>query len=183
MSRQNDDGGDDVSTETIPAYRSEDQLRQLVEIVEVARSVPMSSTVMVHREEVLDILDDVLAHLPDELRAARWLLKEREEFLAKAKRNMDEDKLPFPPSALKFMKAMGISDPSRVYDTNELAPGKKIIFAACGVTDGTLMRGVRFFGHGKRTHSLIMTTETKHVRFVDTVHVEGGPDAFVRFDR
>ncbi|MFN8052940.1 MAG: hypothetical protein U0Q22_15955 [Acidimicrobiales bacterium] len=90
MSRQNDDGGDDVSTETLPAYRSEDQLRQLVEIVEVARSVPMSSTVMVHREEVLDILDDVLAHLPDELRAARWLLKEREEFRAKAHREAEE---------------------------------------------------------------------------------------------
>lgn len=81
------------------------------------------------------------------------------------------------------MKDMGISDPRRVFDTNELAPGKKIIFAACGVTDGTILRGVRFFGSGKRTHSLIMTTETRHVRFVDTVHIEGGPDAFIRFDR
>lgn len=78
---------------------------------------------------------------------------------------------------------MGIADPSRVFDTNELAPGKKIIFAACGVTDGTILRGVRFFGHGKRTQSLMMTTETRHVRFVDTVHVEGGPDAVVRFDK
>lgn len=78
------------TTETLPTYRSEDQLRQLVEIVEVARSVPMSQTVMVHREEVLDILDDVLAHLPDELRAARWLLKEREEFRAKAHREAEE---------------------------------------------------------------------------------------------
>jgi len=91
MSPQTDDGGDDMSTtDTLPTYRSEDQLRQLVEIVEVARSVPMSSTVMVHREEVLDILDDVLAHLPDELRAARWLLKEREEFRAKAHREAEE---------------------------------------------------------------------------------------------
>lgn len=81
------------------------------------------------------------------------------------------------------MKDMGIADPSRVFDTNELAPGKKIIFAACGVTDGTILRGVRFFGHGKRTQSLMMTTETRHVRFVDTVHVEGGPDAVVRFDK
>lgn len=81
------------------------------------------------------------------------------------------------------MKEMGISDPRRVFDTNDLAPGKKIIFAACGVTDGTILRGVRFFGSGKRTHSLIMTTETRHVRFVDTVHIEGGPDVFIRFDR
>lgn len=89
MSRTDD--LDDVSTtDTLPTYRSEDQLRQLVEIVEVARSVPMSSTVMIHREEVLDLLDDVLAHLPDELRAARWLLKEREEFRAKAHREAEE---------------------------------------------------------------------------------------------
>lgn len=81
------------------------------------------------------------------------------------------------------MLKMGIKDPSRVYDTNELAPGKRIIFAASGVTDGTILRGVRFFGTGKRTQSLVMTTETMHVRFVDTVHVEGGPDSFVRFDR
>ncbi|MDX2042151.1 MAG: class II fructose-bisphosphatase [Acidobacteriota bacterium] len=81
------------------------------------------------------------------------------------------------------MAKMGIKDPSRVFDTNELAPGKKIIFAATGVTDGTILRGVRFFGTGKRTQSLVMTTETMHVRFVDTVHVEGGPDSFVRFDR
>ncbi len=81
------------------------------------------------------------------------------------------------------MLKMGIKDPSRVYDTNELAPGKKIIFAAAGVTDGTILRGVRFFGTGKRTQSLMMTTETMHVRFIDSVHVEGGPDSFVRFDR
>jgi len=90
MSRQIDEVEDSAATDTVPTYRSEDQLRQLVEIVEVARSVPMSQTVMVHREEVLDILDDVLAHLPDELRAARWLLKEREEFRAKAHREAEE---------------------------------------------------------------------------------------------
>lgn len=79
-----------MSVETIPANRTEEQLRQLIELVEVARSMPMSSTVMVNRDEVLDILDDVLAQLPDELRAARWLLKEREEFRAKAHREAEE---------------------------------------------------------------------------------------------
>ncbi len=59
--------------------------------------------------------------------------------------------------------------------------GKKIIFAATGVTDGALLRGVRFFGSGKRTHSVVMTTETRNIRFVDTVHVEGGPDTVIRF--
>jgi len=78
-------------------------------------------------------------------------------------------------------KTMGITDPQKTYDTDDLAPGKKIIFAATGVTDGALMRGVRFFGSGKRTHSLVMTTESKHIRFVDTVHIEGGPDTVIRF--
>jgi len=106
---------------------------------------------------------------------ARFILKEQLE--------QPEDRAKIADGLVDRMKDMGISDPTRVYDTNELAPGKKIIFAACGVTEGTLLRGVRFFGTGKRTHSLIMTTETRHVRFVDTVHVEGGPDSFVRFDR
>ena len=74
-----------------------------------------------------------------------------------------------------------LKDPNKIYDTNDLAPGKKIIFAATGVTDGALLRGVRFFGAGKRTHSVVMTTDSKSIRFVDTVHVEGGPDAVIRF--
>ena len=82
---------------------------------------------------------------------------------------------------MERLKSMGISDPNKVYDTNDLAPGKRIIFAATGVTDGALLRGVRFFGAGKRTHSVVMTTDSKSIRFVDTVHVEGGPDAVIRF--
>jgi fructose-1,6-bisphosphatase II / sedoheptulose-1,7-bisphosphatase len=104
-------------------------------------------------------------------------------FVLKEQLQQPEDRSKIADGLVDRMKAMGISDTTRVYDTNELAPGKKIIFAATGVTDGTILRGVRFFGTGKRTQSLIMTTETRHVRFVDTVHVEGGPDSFVRFDR
>src|ERR1700735_1417617 len=66
---------------------------------------------------------------------------------------------------------MGIKDSKRVYDTNDLAPGNKIIFAATGVTDGNLLRGVRFFGEGIRTHSLILTLDSRQVRFIDTVHL------------
>jgi len=106
---------------------------------------------------------------------ARFVLKEQLE--------QEEDRARIADGLVDRMKAMGISDPTRVYDTNELAPGRQIIFAACGVTDGTLLKGVRFFGTGKKTESLIMTTETRHVRFVETVHVEGGPDSVVRFDR
>ena len=94
---------------------------------------------------------------------------------------VDKDKVPPREEVLPRLKEMGISDPNKVYDTADLAPGKKIIFVATGVTDGALLRGVRFFGAGKRTHSLVMTTESRHIRFVDTVHVEGGPDTVIRF--
>jgi fructose-1,6-bisphosphatase class II len=97
------------------------------------------------------------------------------------KLGVDSDKVPPREEVLARLRKMGIDDPDKVYDTDDLAPGKKIIFAATGVTDGALLRGVRFFGSGKRTHSLVMTTESKHIRFVDTVHVEGGPDAVIRF--
>jgi len=67
---------------------------------------------------------------------------------------------------------MGI-DPSedRVYTTTDLAPGDNLVFAATGVTEGDLLNGVRFFGGGARTHSLVMAYQSKQVRFVDTVHM------------
>ena len=70
-------------------------------------------------------------------------------------------------------RAMGISDLKRVYRARDLASSESIIFAATGVTEGTLMQGVRFFGDGIRTHSLIMQTRPHQVRFVDTIHVRG----------
>ncbi|HXG68481.1 MAG TPA: fructose-bisphosphatase class II family protein, partial [Blastocatellia bacterium] len=105
---------------------------------------------------------------------ARFVLKEQLED--------QEDRSRIPEGVVERMQEMGIKDPTRIYDTDDLAPGRKIFFAATGVTDGTILRGVRFFGTGVRTHSLIMATErTKRIRFVDTVHVEGGPDTVVRF--
>ncbi len=95
--------------------------------------------------------------------------------------DVDKSKVPPAETVLARLREMGINDPNKVYDTNDLAPGKKIIFVATGVTDGSLLRGVRFFGSGRRTHSLVMTTESRHIRFVDTVHVEGGPDTVIRF--
>jgi fructose-1,6-bisphosphatase class II len=94
---------------------------------------------------------------------------------------IDRSKVPPLKKVMERLSEMGITDPNKIYDTNDLAPGKRIIFAATGVTDGALLRGVRFFGAGKRTHSLVMTTDSKSIRFVDTVHVEGGPDAVIRF--
>src|SRR5574338_972593 len=94
---------------------------------------------------------------------------------------VDKDKVPSKDEVLDRLATMGIRDPNKVYDTDDLAPGKRIIFAATGVTDGALLKGVRFFGAGKRTHSVVMTTESRHIRFVDTLHIEGGPDAVIRF--
>ena len=66
---------------------------------------------------------------------------------------------------------MGHGDETRVYHTEDLAPGNELVFAATGVTAGDLLEGVRFFGGGARTHSLVMAYQTKQVRFVDTVHM------------
>jgi fructose-1,6-bisphosphatase II len=66
---------------------------------------------------------------------------------------------------------MGHGDEERVYRTEDLAPGESLVFAATGVTTGDLLQGVRFFGGGARTHSLVMAYQTKQVRFVDTVHM------------
>jgi len=76
---------------------------------------------------------------------------------------------------------MGISDKRRVYTEKELAPGRSIIFAATGVTEGSLLRGVRFFGEGTRTSSLVMTLETGSIRFIDSIHLNKKPDVKVRF--
>jgi fructose-1,6-bisphosphatase II len=60
-------------------------------------------------------------------------------------------------------------DENRVYRTEDLASGDNLVFAATGVTSGDLLHGVRFFGGGARTHSLVMAYQSKQVRFVDTV--------------
>src|SRR5688500_3812457 len=78
-------------------------------------------------------------------------------------------------------RAMGISDFKRIYTSKDLASGSNVIFAATGVTDGTLMKGVRFFGDGTRTTSLIMQTNPARIRFIDTIHVEQARMVKVRF--
>src|SRR5947209_7003229 len=79
------------------------------------------------------------------------------------------------------LQSMGIRDCKKVYTTEELAPGKQIIFAATGVTEGSLLKGARFFGDGVRVHSLVMTFATRSVRFIDSVHLSKRPDVKVRF--
>jgi fructose-1,6-bisphosphatase class II len=67
-------------------------------------------------------------------------------------------------------KSVGIQDLNRIYKTEDLAPGEQILFSSTGVTDGELLKGVRFFGGGSRTSTLFMSLSRKLIRFVDTIH-------------
>lgn len=67
-----------------------DLVAELRYVIESARPLPLSASSTINKDEVLAIIDEIQASLPDELRSARWLLKEREEFRAKMKREGDE---------------------------------------------------------------------------------------------
>ena len=70
---------------------------------------------------------------------------------------------------------MGIENPDKVFDSHELASGETVLFAACGITSGTLMEGVRFFHGGARTQSLVISSQSTTARFVDTIHMFDAP--------
>jgi F0F1-type ATP synthase membrane subunit b/b' len=72
------------------AYDMETLLLQLREMVDSARTMPMSASVLVNRDEAMDVLDEALQVMPEELRHARWLLKERDEYLAQARRDAED---------------------------------------------------------------------------------------------
>jgi len=76
---------------------------------------------------------------------------------------------------------MGITDTRRIYTSKDLAPGSSIIFAATGVTDGEILKGVRFFGDGVRTSSLIMQTNPYQIRFIDSIHITPSETVKIRF--
>ena len=66
-------------------------------------------------------------------------------------------------------KKSGIIDFEKVYDTNSLACGD-VMFAATGVTDGTFLKGVRIYNNKARTHSIVMRSKTKTIRFIEAEH-------------
>nr|WP_322744407.1 MULTISPECIES: class II fructose-bisphosphatase [unclassified Coleofasciculus] len=76
---------------------------------------------------------------------------------------------------LERLQSMNINDPDKVYSAEELASGETVLFAASGITPGTLMDGVRFFHGGARTHSLVISSQSKTARFVDTIHISDNP--------
>ncbi len=65
-------------------------IRRVLDLVNAAPKMPLSSTVRLEKDEVVELLEEAVSRLPDELRQARWLLKEREEYLAKVQREADE---------------------------------------------------------------------------------------------
>lgn len=65
-------------------------LRRVVDLVNAAPKMPLSSTVRLEKDEVVELLEEAVSRLPDELRQARWLLKEREEYLVKVQREADD---------------------------------------------------------------------------------------------
>jgi CHASE3 domain sensor protein len=70
---------------------TETLVRRVVEIINNAKSMPLSSSVLLNnKDEVLELMEEALNRLPNELRQARWMLKERQEYLAKVKREGDE---------------------------------------------------------------------------------------------
>ncbi|HXP33361.1 MAG TPA: hypothetical protein VN820_05045 [Acidimicrobiales bacterium] len=82
---------EDPFAETAPVVEADAQglLRQAVDLVATARAMPLSASVLIARDEVLELLQGALDRLPDELRQARWLLRERDEFLATRQREAD----------------------------------------------------------------------------------------------
>jgi hypothetical protein len=74
-----------------PGPDTESLVRRVIEIIEGTRALPLSSSVKLdNKEEVLELLDEACHRLPEETKQARWLLKEREEFLAKMQREGED---------------------------------------------------------------------------------------------
>jgi fructose-1,6-bisphosphatase II / sedoheptulose-1,7-bisphosphatase len=76
---------------------------------------------------------------------------------------------------LARLKEMNITDPDKVYTAEELACGENVLFAGTGITPGNIMNGVRFFKGGARTQTLVISSQSKTARFVDTIHMFDQP--------
>lgn len=85
---------DDAPRRTLVRGRTqvdaEELLRRVADLIAAARPIPLSASSMIDKDEVLELLDEAIARLPDELREARWLRKEREEYLAKMRADGEE---------------------------------------------------------------------------------------------
>ncbi|MBI2252788.1 MAG: class II fructose-bisphosphatase [Armatimonadetes bacterium] len=94
------------------------------------------------------------------------------EFQAKLKPRNEDEK--------KRCLEMGINNLEKVLYIEDLVKSNKVIFVATGITDGDLLGGVKLFGNGARTYSIIMSSESKTVRFIETVHRFSAKSFFLR---
>jgi cell division septum initiation protein DivIVA len=69
---------------------AETLLRRAIDIIATAPTMPLSSSPRIDRDEIIELLEESLNRIPEELRQARWMLKERQEFVAKTRREADE---------------------------------------------------------------------------------------------
>ena len=69
---------------------AETLLRRAIDIIANAPTMPLSSSPRIDRDEIIELLDEALARLPEELRQARWMLKERQDFVNKTRREANE---------------------------------------------------------------------------------------------
>lgn len=65
-------------------------LRRAIDIIATAPNMPLSSTPRIDRDEIIELLEEAMHRLPEELRQARWMLKERDEFIHRTRREADE---------------------------------------------------------------------------------------------
>lgn len=65
-------------------------LRRAIDIIATAPNMPLSSTPRIDRDEIIELLEEALHRLPDELRQARWMIKERDEFIQRTRREAEE---------------------------------------------------------------------------------------------
>jgi cell division septum initiation protein DivIVA len=88
MTHYDDDEDDELEPE--PILDTEALLQRTLDIIATAPTVPLSSTPRVNRDEILQLLEEALNRMPDELRQARWMLKERQAFIDKTRREADD---------------------------------------------------------------------------------------------
>ena len=89
MSDSSDDELQVFPRPAAPAADAEGLIRQALDAVNTARTMPLSASVLVARDELVGLLQGALDRLPDEVRQARWLLRERDEFIAQRKRDAE----------------------------------------------------------------------------------------------
>ncbi len=84
-------------------------------------------------------------------------------------------------SQVEKLKEYGLDDPEKKLTMDDLIRSSDVVFAATGITPGEILNGVRYFRGGGRTHSVVMSTEPRMVRFMDTIHAlepEAGTQGF-----